>query len=58
MLEIGQKIRLFGEEAVVLICNRNEVLVQIRDKYVKWIDMSVIDAFNPAKQFDDVHHLV
>lgn len=45
-MEIGKKVKFLGREAVVMVEEGREVLVQIERKNIKWIDKKLIDDNN------------
>ncbi|HPT90601.1 MAG TPA: hypothetical protein PK033_04025 [Acetivibrio sp.] len=43
MLYTGKIVKYLDNDAVVLLCKDDEVLIFIEDDYVKWVDKSFID---------------
>ena len=43
MLVAGQKIRFCKNDAVILNCTEDEVLIYIEAGYIKWVNKGVIE---------------
>ena len=47
-LKTGEKIQVHGEEATVLCCNGDQVLIHTSVKYVLWVYFEQIDLIPKA----------
>lgn len=47
MFNLGEKIKFFNRDAVVLNCINDEVLLFIDEKTIKWVDQAFVEASKP-----------
>ena len=45
---LGDKVRYCGNDAVVLVCLENEVLVFVRKGITKWVEKRFLEQYIPA----------
>jgi hypothetical protein len=48
MFNIGDKIKYYGRDAVILTSSEDEILIFIDRDYIKWVEKSLIELLMPA----------
>lgn len=43
MFSIGERVKYFNNDAIVLACLRDEVLIFISENYIKWVDRDFLE---------------
>lgn len=49
MFNLGEKIKFFNREVVVLNCLNDEVLIFIDQKTIKWVDQKLLETIKSAQ---------